>query len=157
MGLAGIASMLQAAAGAGPLTGEQLAAKLESMGASIEASVSQEFTSLNFECLPQDLPEVLALVGSVLQCALPSLYPFVISLRYILSLDPLVVRAVCSPASFPRFVLVFLPLCLYSCRHRRCTESAAGRQCCQRQKGKCNKAQLQNILMTQLQSSCRTF
>ena len=67
--LASVASNLQANGGTTTIGVAELTEKLENIAAAIEAGVTPQATALNFECLPQDLPEVLTLVSDVLQCA----------------------------------------------------------------------------------------
>lgn len=71
VGLASVASTLQATGGTTALSAAALADRLETMGAALDVSTTQQATALNFECLVPDLQDVLSLVAAVLQCAPP--------------------------------------------------------------------------------------
>ena len=69
VGLATVASSLQANGGTATVSYDELVDRLETVAAGIESGVTPQASALNFECLPQDLPEVLHLVSDVLRFA----------------------------------------------------------------------------------------
>jgi hypothetical protein len=69
VGLATVASTLQANGGTATMNSEELSEWLENNAASIESSMSLPASSLNFECLSQDLPNMLQKVSDILMCA----------------------------------------------------------------------------------------
>ena len=69
IGLASVASQLQAVGGTASVDTDSWVEQLESIAASIESGTTPQATALTFECLPQDLPTILGLLSDVLQCA----------------------------------------------------------------------------------------
>jgi predicted Zn-dependent peptidase len=67
--LASISSALPAVSGTGSLSSEELTAKLDNIAASITSSTQPLTSSLVFECLEQDVPDVLRIVSDIVRCA----------------------------------------------------------------------------------------
>lgn len=68
VGLASIATSLQANSGTRRMAAPELVAKLDDMAASIEGSVTSQASSLVFECLDQDVRDVLGMVSEIVRC-----------------------------------------------------------------------------------------
>ena len=69
VGLATIATSLQANGGTERMAADEFVAKLDDMAASIEGTVNAQASSLVFECLDQDVQDVLGMVSEIVRCA----------------------------------------------------------------------------------------
>ncbi|KAF8071282.1 zinc protease-like protein [Scenedesmus sp. PABB004] len=67
VGLASIAAALQRAGGSVDHPAEALDARLEDLAAAIEASAGQQSTTLDFQCMTRDAPELLRLLSELLR------------------------------------------------------------------------------------------